>query len=74
MVLKLRHTLRKWALWFENDVEMYGAQTEVIGTFRCRMFENDVEMYGAQTSVAITTRPKEFENDVEMYGAQTLMT
>ena len=34
---------------FENDVEMYGAQT---GNLFCRLlfrFENDVEMYGAQT-------------------------
>ena len=35
---------------FENDVEMYGAQTQLSTTTRSRMFENDVEMYGAQTS------------------------
>ena len=29
---------------FENDVEMYGAQTTFVAKF-----ENDVEMYGAQT-------------------------
>ena len=34
---------------FENDVEMYGAQTEVFLSFSTRLFENDVEMYGAQT-------------------------
>ena len=36
-------------LRFENDVEMYGAQTFM--PFGCTklMFENDVEMYGAQT-------------------------
>ena len=36
-------------LRFENDVEMYGAQTK--GRFNCVLlwFENDVEMYGAQT-------------------------
>ena len=36
-------------LRFENDVEMYGAQTfyQLFSTFS--MFENDVEMYGAQT-------------------------
>ena len=33
---------------FENDVEMYGAQTEVFLSFSTRLFENDVEMYGAQ--------------------------
>ena len=37
-------------LRFENDVEMYGAQTERLHlTFRYP-FENDVEMYGAQTT------------------------
>lgn len=34
-------------LRFENDVEMYGAQT--IATAIGDMFENDVEMYDAQT-------------------------
>ena len=35
---------------FENDVEMYGAQTaDTVGAKSLR-FENDVEMYGAQTS------------------------
>ena len=34
---------------FENDVEMYGAQTRRnVECFGC-VFENDVEMYGAQT-------------------------
>ena len=37
-------------LRFENDVEMYGAQTFFINRARCGVFENDVEMYGAQTS------------------------
>ena len=36
-------------LRFENDVEMYGAQTQTIGNATAPMFENDVEMYGAQT-------------------------
>ena len=34
---------------FENDVEMYGAQTKPAKQFCCKQFENDVEMYGAQT-------------------------
>ena len=34
---------------FENDVEMYGAQTASAWLLACRKFENDVEMYGAQT-------------------------
>ena len=36
-------------LRFENDVEMYGAQTSKIVLGRYGTFENDVEMYGAQT-------------------------
>ena len=36
-------------LRFENDVEMYGAQTNVVSTHDIIKFENDVEMYGAQT-------------------------
>ena len=34
---------------FENDVEMYGAQTQVTKLLKDSKFENDVEMYGAQT-------------------------
>ena len=34
---------------FENDVEMYGAQTHRQTCIGQRVFENDVEMYGAQT-------------------------
>ena len=36
-------------LRFENDVEMYGAQTFFLIETPIHMFENDVEMYGAQT-------------------------
>ena len=34
---------------FENDVEMYGAQTIYKERVMQAQFENDVEMYGAQT-------------------------
>ena len=34
---------------FENDVEMYGAQTKSFSWQNVFWFENDVEMYGAQT-------------------------
>ena len=58
-------------LRFENDVEMYGAQTLPIQKGLNLWFENDVEMYGAQTNrICQPSRPL-FENDVEMYGAQT---
>ena len=36
-------------LRFENDVEMYGAQTNRNNRGDLLAFENDVEMYGAQT-------------------------
>ena len=55
---------------FENDVEMYGAQTINIHNIPPRQFENDVEMYGAQTKEDIFGLTDQFENDVEMYGAQ----
>ena len=35
---------------FENDVEMYGAQTQIFFILQTARFENDVEMYGAQTA------------------------
>ena len=38
-----------WIGQFENDVEMYGAQTQWDIISSIIMFENDVEMYGAQT-------------------------
>ena len=38
-------------LRFENDVEMYGAQTVKRNKKEFCQFENDVEMYGAQTKL-----------------------
>ena len=58
-------------LRFENDVEMYGAQTSYVVTSLVSLFENDVEMYGAQTIQWWNHPLIRFENDVEMYGAQT---
>ena len=58
-------------LRFENDVEMYGAQTLFVPPWVLVAFENDVEMYGAQTSTITFSPLIRFENDVEMYGAQT---
>ena len=49
MVLKLSASDPSCLVVFENDVEMYGAQT-LFHIFRIiTKFENDVEMYGAQT-------------------------
>ena len=58
-------------LRFENDVEMYGAQTNEFTGAAAFAFENDVEMYGAQTLYRLGLAWCGFENDVEMYGAQT---
>ena len=58
-------------LRFENDVEMYGAQTNEAEDGPKPVFENDVEMYGAQTLAIVVLVVALFENDVEMYGAQT---
>ena len=50
MVLKHNYSPPRTMHLFENDVEMYGAQTkEIIGAENIA-FENDVEMYGAQTA------------------------
>ena len=54
MVLK---QLAYWAIsvdWFENDVEMYGAQTPKRLSSLSSLFENDVEMYGAQTEALLS--------------------
>ncbi len=40
-------------LRFENDVEMYGAQTQEHPGLLPVRFENDVEMYGAQTVIGV---------------------
>ena len=34
---------------FENDVKMYGTQTQRLGQRPNEGFENDVKMYGTQT-------------------------
>ena len=34
---------------FENDVKMYGTQTQSCGAWKRGQFENDVKMYGTQT-------------------------
>ena len=34
---------------FENDVKMYGTQTNNVSNMWMGLFENDVKMYGTQT-------------------------
>ena len=57
-------------LWFENDVKMYGTQTNIQPVWTTPSFENDVKMYGTQTFISHSWRSWEFENDVKMYGTQ----
>ena len=45
-------------LRFENDVEMYGAQTVNMAENPSEAFENDVEMYGAQTGTVVAMSSK----------------
>ena len=58
-------------LRFENDVKMYGTQTDQPGARSKEGFENDVKMYGTQTVSNPSPDPLRFENDVKMYGTQT---
>ena len=56
---------------FENDVKMYGTQTDRLPYLIPPWFENDVKMYGTQTTVYGANDGFKFENDVKMYGTQT---
>ena len=58
-------------LRFENDVKMYGTQTQMQTNLCHILFENDVKMYGTQTNKPLHHLPAAFENDVKMYGTQT---
>ena len=57
---------------FENDVKMYGTQTERSDNMAALQFENDVKMYGTQTFDINKIFCSVFENDVKMYGTQTI--
>ena len=56
---------------FENDVKIYGTQTELFIIKQYEEFENDVKMYGTQTQPFRLQAVHKFENDVKMYGTQT---
>ena len=58
-------------LRFENDVKMYGTQTQPELYVTRWLFENDVKMYGTQTTHPAILVSHQFENDVKMYGTQT---
>ena len=49
MVLKLFCALLGIPDQFENDVKMYGTQTDDMPPAEWEEFENDVKMYGTQT-------------------------
>ena len=71
MVLKQTGIGHKKADKFENDVKMYGTQTDRLPYLIPPWFENDVKMYGTQTTVYGANDGFKFENDVKMYGTQT---
>ena len=50
MVLKQHPAVLYSKQVFENDVKMYGTQTERRSAESTTGFENDVKMYGTQTS------------------------
>ena len=54
---------------FENDVKMYGAETQIRQLQL--QFENDVKMYGTKTIAIRMWLQLQFENDVKMYGTKT---
>ena len=71
MVFKLPLFSSELSQSFENDVNMYGIQTNENKVICENMFENDVNMYGIQTIPIYTASEAMFENDVNMYGIQT---
>ena len=71
MVLKPHQAAIETRRWFENDVKMYGTQTDKNEFTAMTAFENDVKMYGTQTTLKLSRSDREFENDVKMYGTQT---
>ena len=60
-----------WQEPFENDVKMYGIQTDFSESRSTLWFDNDVKMYGIQTNKKVAMIITEFDNDVKMYGIQT---
>ena len=52
-------------MWFENDVKMYGTQTEKFSEWQVIPFENDVKMYGTQTELSSFSLHVTFENGTQ---------
>ena len=59
-------------LRFENDVKMYGTQTDRLPYLIPPWFENDVKMYGTQTEDDFYSAGMKFENDVNVWYSNTL--
>ena len=57
---------------FENDVKVYGTQTNSDNEVCIKKFENDVKVYGTQTTFPVSPSIFPFENDVKVYGTQTV--
>ena len=53
-------------LRFENDVNMYGTQADIILSRLVSMFENDINMYGTQAKASTLPINFLFENDVNI--------
>lgn len=49
MVLKQSISVKQNDLQFENDVKMYGTETQIRQLQYPLVFENDVKMYGTKT-------------------------
>ena len=47
-------------LRFENDVKMYGTQTQALFSPAPHPFENDVKMYGLATDIKMNDETDEF--------------
>ena len=71
MVLKRWYLPYECETQFENDVKMYGTETESTDLINGNSFENDVKMYGTETKIDAEELILLFENDVKMYGTET---
>lgn len=58
-------------LRFENDVKMYGTETESALKNMQTSFENDVKTYGTETTGSGMAHNNMFENDVKTCGTET---
>ena len=65
MVLKLLPFLLCLLPRFENDVKVYGTETNLLAMMQIAQFENDVKVYGTETWKLRTTGKQWFENDVK---------